>query len=273
MIATKSVRMFFTCVILGAATLTSIKASAYQTGSTDTSALHSDSQERDARYELGAVIDVRQPSPDGLTVLAITPGGAAERLGMRRGDRLRAINGHRLDGVAKPSTALASALRESNGVLRMEAMRDGKPLLLSGRADASNTPGRTKIASCGYVSSSAGVVPRSQGVFRADITQIDGRSTPSPPAYRHRVQTGKHVLVVREFIDPNRLSAGQLFQISNMKKALCARAYKSLVIDVEPGISYRIGARLLRDKLDARNIRENAYWEPVVWKQVPEACP
>jgi hypothetical protein len=80
------------------------------------------------------------------------------------------------------------------------------------------------------------------------------------------------VLVVREFIDPNYLNSAQLNQIAKMKKFAFARAYKSFVIDVKPNMSYRIGARLIKDKLDTKSIRDNAYWEPVVWETVPEAC-
>ena len=226
-----------------------------------------------ARYELGAVVDVRQASANGVTILAITPGGAADRLGLQAGDKLRAINGRRLDNTSKPSSTLESALQEGNGALRVEAVRNGKTLALSGRADAAVPAPQKGERSCGYVSAWAGVVPRSKGIFQAEITQIDGNSTPLlQPTNRHRVKTGKHVLVVREFIDPVRLSSAQLQQIAKMKKFAMARAYKSLVIDVEPGISYRIGARLLKDKLDAQSIRDNAYWEPVVWAKVPETC-
>ena len=38
-------------------------------------------------------------------------------------------------------------------------------------------------------------------------------------------------------------------------------------------MSYAIGARLLRDRLDAQSIRDNAYWEPVVWEERAEPCP
>lgn len=48
---------------------------------------------------------------------------------------------------------------------------------------------------------------------------------------------------------------------------------KALVLDVQPGTSYRIGARLIRAKLDTQSIRDNAYWEPVVWDEVAEPCP
>lgn len=260
--------------LLGAWLLAAAHANAGQVvESVAAGALQAGSPSAQARYELGAVVDVRQASANGVTILAVTPGGAADRLGLRAGDRLRAVNGRRLDNTSKPSSTLESALQEDNGALRVEAVRNGKTLALSGRADAANPEPREGAQSCGYVSTRAGVVPRSKGVFEAEITQIDGRSTPLQPTNRHRVGTGKHVLVVREFIDPARLNSAQLQQIAKMKKFALARAYKSLVIDVEPGISYRIGARLLKDKLDTQSIRDNAYWEPVIWEKVPQACP
>ncbi|RYG13323.1 MAG: hypothetical protein EON92_05840 [Burkholderiales bacterium] len=224
-----------------------------------------------SRYDLGAVVDVRKSSDDGNAVLAVTPGAAAERIGLRAGDRVMAINGRRLDHpTAKPSAALESALQEGRGALRVEVTRDGKPLLLSGRADLVRA---NSANSCGYVTDRAGVVPRNQGIFQVDITQIEGRSTPLQPTHRHRVDAGKRVLVVRELIPQNYLNSAQLAQIAKMKKFAFARAYKSLVVDVNPGMSYRIGARLLRDKLDTQSIRDNAYWVPVVWEVVPESCP
>jgi hypothetical protein len=193
-------------------------------------------------------------------------------MGLQAGDRLLAINGRRLDGTAKPSFTFEGALQESNGALQVEATRNGKPIALSGRADAVRLAASGDSRSCGYVSTRAGVVPRTQHIFRAEITQIDGRSTPLEPTYRHRASTGTHVLVVREFIDPDYLNSAQLNQIAKMKKFAFARAYKSFVIDVKPNMSYRIGARLIKDKLDTQSIRDNAYWEPVVWEVVPEAC-
>ena len=56
------------------------------------------------------------------------------------------------------------------------------------------------------------------------------------------------------------------------RHASAGEVYKVLVVDVKPDHSYRIGARLLRDRLDAASIRDNAYWEPVVWSSVAERC-
>ena len=225
------------------------------------------------RYDLGAVVDVRRASTQGVTVLAITPGGSAEKMGLQVGDQLRAINGRRLHDTTKPSAALETALQESGGSLQVELVRDGKPIQVSGGVEAVSPPTRGSAPSCGFVTTLNGVVPRSDDIFNADITQIDGRSTPIQTPNRHQVATGKRVLVVRELIQQNRLNSAQLLQIAKMKKFAFARAYKTIVVDVQPNTSYRIGARLLRDKLDTQSIRDNAYWEPVVWQEVAEKCP
>lgn len=265
-------RTLFIGALFGMGLLATTRASAQQSADSAVVNAQADALSDRTRYELGAVVDVRRTSANGVTILAVTPGGAADRLGLQAGDQLRAINGHRLDGAPKPSSALENALQEGNGALRVEAVRKGKTLVFSGRADTADAVPQGNSKSCGYVSTE-GVVPRSQGVFQAEITQIDGRSTPLQRTLRHRLHAGKHVLVVREFIDPARLNSAQLLQIAKMKKFAMARAYKSLVVDVEPGVSYRIGARLFKDRLDTQSIRDNAYWEPVVWAEVPEACP
>ena len=233
-------------------------------------ALQSSAASGQPRYALGAVVDARNANSNGMTVLAVTPDAAADRIGLRAGDQLRAINGYRLDDAPRPASTLETGLQQGNGALRLEVLRDGRKLLLSGRADALGT---TSAPSCGYVSDTQGVVPKSQDIFNVEITQIEGRSTPLLPSNRHRVDSGKRVLVVRELIQERYLNSSQLQQIRKMKKFAFARAYKSLIVDVEPGMSYRIGARLIREKLDTRSIRDNAYWEPVVWSKVPQSCP
>ncbi len=269
-----SLRIQLAGLLLGIGLCIPTQADAAQpAGSLAADALQAGASSSTARHELGAVVDVRQANRNGIAVLAITPGGAADRMGLRVGDRLLAINGRRLDGTQKPSSTLEGALQENGGALQVEATRNGKPLALSGRADVVRPAVSGNSTSCGYVSTQAGVVPRTQRIFHADITQIDGRSTPIQPTYRHRASAGKHVLVVRELIDSNYLNSAQLNQIAKMKKFAFARAYKSFVIEVKPNMSYRIGARLLKDKLDTQSIRGNAYWEPVVWEVVPEACP
>lgn len=228
------------------------------------------------RYEFGAVVDGR--ARGGPRVLAVTPGGAAERMGLRPGDALRAVNGVDLANAASPGESLARAVAADGGSLRVSAARDGRTLSLAGSADAIAVPaytlvvGGARTGGCGHVSDTAGPPPRSRDIYRAQVLRIDGRSTPLDPVPRHRVDAGRHVLLVRELIDRSWLGSAQVSQIARMQKFEDAGAYKALVLDVAPDRSYRVGARLLRDRLDGESIRANAYWEPVVWSEITEGC-
>ena len=228
------------------------------------------------RYDLGAVVDLRRAGTGGLPVLAVTPGSAASRLDLRAGDRLLAINGR---NVAGRTDALQQAIDAGNGKLSVQWLRGGKRLAAQDQADAVAVPayqltvGGRSAAGCGFVSDQQGVVPKSRQVFAAAITRIDGRSTPLAGQYEYELPVGKHVLTIAEGIDRNRLSIGQQKQIAlSHRLKTAAQSYKTLVVDVQPNTTYRIGVRLLPDKLDAASVRRNAYWEPVVWEKRPQAC-
>ncbi len=137
---------------------------------------------------------------------------------------------------------------------------------------ASATPPGTTGGSnaCGHVSTEAGNVPTRLGIFHANIIQIDGRPA-GMDRYQYKLRAGKHILVLAEEIDRARLNSAQIVQIEKMQRHSAA-PLKALILDVQPGTSYRLGARLLRDKLDTQSIRDNAYWEPMVWEEVPQAC-
>lgn len=222
----------------------------------------------DAAWDLGIVLEMRRPNRDGMEVLAITPGGAADSIGLRPGDRLRAINGRALTGIGA-ADAYADAMATSGGQVRLDVVRDGNALQLSG-ALALASVRATK--GCGYVTT-LGATPRTkESIYKAEITMIDGDSTPLTERSRFELPAGRRVLVVAEHIDNHRFNNAQNRQRSIMKRRELARAYKALVVDVAPDTSYSIGARMLKDKLDSASIRANAYWEPVVWKNVATRC-
>lgn len=211
--------------------------------------------------------------------MAVTPGSAAERLRLKAGDRLVSVNGRRLAGLADPVATLQTAIAANGGALRVEAIRDGKATTTSGSADVVAIPayqlvvGAVPAGRCdGYATDSIGAPPSSHSVYRAEITRIDGRSTPLTPVNRHRLAPGRHVLTVRELVNRRWLGGAQILHIHRMERREGADAYKPLVIDVRPGTTYRIGARLLRDRLDRDSIRANAFWEPVVWAEIPGDC-
>lgn len=228
------------------------------------------------RFELGAVAVPRADGPPA--IMAITPGSAAERLRLQVGDRLVSVNGKRLAGVEDPVATLQSAIASADGSLRVEYLRAGKAMATSGIADVVAIPayqlvvGSPAAGSCDGFVSDQGVQPRSHGIYAADITRVDGRSTPLHAVNRHRVAPGRHVLTVSETIDRTWLNRTQIRTIALMQRRERARAYKPLVVDVRPGHTYKVGARLLRDRLDTASIRDNAYWEPVVWAVEPGRC-
>lgn len=234
-------------------------------------------QPAQAHYELGAVVDVRQAHAAGVEILAVTPGGAAARMKLKPGDRIVAINGTRFAAARDPAALLKSSLATSKGALQVRALRNGQAISASGTADIVGTPayrltiGEPATGACGYITDQY-APPQDKLVFPAEITRIDGRSTPIRDTNRHRVGAGQHVITVADRIPPQHLTSAQIAQIARLRKFQFAPTYKPLVINIEPNTTYRIGVRLLKDRLDTESIRANAYWEPVVWKQVGTAC-
>ncbi|TDK27430.1 PDZ domain-containing protein [Luteimonas aestuarii] len=226
-----------------------------------------------AIQDFGAVIDIRRIGADGAVVMAVTPGGNAERMGLRGGDRIVSINGQPISASNTPAAALRSATSGPGRALHLEIIRDDVPMVL--RGSARETPSPTAASTpmgCGYVSTS-GAHPRvSQQVFPAEVTRIDGRSTPLFDVNRHRVDAGRRVLVVDERIDATRFSAFTLQERQRQLRRQGARRYKVLIVDVAPDTRYEIGARLLTRSPDTGMIRDNTYWEPVVWRQTAETC-
>jgi PDZ domain-containing protein len=265
----------FAAAVLAVSLLFAGDAQAHSPGSVVAGALQAGTSASRARYELGAVVDVRRANVRGVTILAITPGGAASRMGLQAGDQLRVVNGRRLDDTLTPSAVLEQALREGNGSLKVEAIRNGESLFLSGRADAPGHPAGYQggdARSCGYVTT-RGTVPKvSQGIHAAAITDIDGLGTPLRSVNRHRLSAGRHVLIVSEAIEDLYFDSSQLRNRFFTLRRLNARAHKALVVEVKPGTSVHIGAKLLRDRLDTQSIRDNEYWQPVVWRETLERC-
>lgn len=222
-------------------------------------------------WHLDAVLDTRAKHAEGIPVLAVTPGGAAERMGLAAGDRIVSFNGTALAGAPNPQQALDTVLLGSDGRATLVVARAGGSTETLRGPLAGDTPPAT-MAGCGYVSAND-PTPRVTGmVFPAEITQIDGRSTPLDPLNRFQLPAGQHVLVVRELIPSQYFNGVELQQRRLMLRRLRGEAYKALVVDVAPGMRYQIGARLLKDRMGSENVRANAYWEPVIHGSRAEAC-
>lgn len=235
--------------------------------------------------DFGAVVDLRaDPAHPGVPVLAVTPGGNAAALGVRAGDRIVAVDGVALTGAAEaPAELLRRQLAASPSRLSVTVLREGEMRVLNGPVQTWTLPGyRLELEAvagaslaaatpaadgCGRISM-VGMPPRTQNVFPAQLIFIDGES-PKPiggPAYR--LPAGRHLLTVDELIDPRRLS--MQIALDKKRRQLPREGYKTMELVVEPGMTYRLGARYFPELAD-RGL-ENEYWEPVIYAVAPEAC-
>jgi len=223
-----------------------------------------------AAYDLGAVLAKR--GDGGLTVMAVTPGGGAERLKLRAGDRILSINGISLDTLT-PTSTVQQVLAAGGSTVRLEVARGGLTFAADDRVRAfTQSAAVVAFQGCGYVSNQGPTPSLSENIHPVAITKIAGASTPLYPVNRHRLEAGRQVLVVAEGIPLTRFSSIQLIQRRRMLRQLDTRAYKVLIVDVEPGMKYHVGAQFLPDRMGRQDILDNEYWRPVVWKEVPEPC-
>ncbi|HVF35815.1 MAG TPA: PDZ domain-containing protein [Candidatus Saccharimonadia bacterium] len=247
---------------------------------------------------VGLLVDSRSAAEQGLPVLGTLAGGDAQRLGLRAGDVLTSINGKPLAGLGRAGdgTALAVArvraeveALDEGGTLALTVLRDGRTLELArdvtprfipamrlelgeGKLVASNAPvaaARSVAAAvpastehgCGRISVFH-VAPRSQDLYAAKILAIDGEIPGTARQDTYRVAPGPHEVEVAEQIDDQDLPGTYTR----------ARRHKSKVftIDVRPHTTYLVASHLNEGR--ERDIIRNGYWDPVVWKEIDEAC-
>jgi hypothetical protein len=250
---------------------------------------------------LGALVDSTsaQSARDGLHVLGATPGSNADRLGLRPGDVIVAVNGTSLrdlggdpHGRALAATTLKTVVDglPDDAKLQLAVVRGGSPLMLSGPLEPVYLPamhvelggavasadvhpaeplGSTAPAAaasadaCGRISM-FDVAPRGEHLYGVRILLIDG-TTPGPlgtPAFR--VSAGEHHLLVAENIPTQQLGVGEFATFRRQTS-------KPLTVNVKPGMTAMVAAELHPDKHTQLNNGE--YWDPVVWREVPESCP
>jgi hypothetical protein len=252
---------------------------------------------------LGLLVDSKGDTGDGLHVLAVTPGGNAERMGLRAGDVLLALNGASLtaDNGAATLRRTVDALPDG-GRLDFNVRRDGHAQTMggasasmylpamhlsigSGTALASNSAAgssaspaaaspsqggssystaSTGAEGCGRISA-FDVAPRQQQLHAATLIAIDGVAPGPFGARAYSVKPGHHVVKVGERIESRYISFPQA-----QRNAPLYGGYKTVDVDVAPNTTYLIAARLNEDQRN--NPTNGAYWDPVMWKEVPEVC-
>lgn len=237
---------------------------------------------------LGVLVDSAsgERARDGLRVLGTTPGSSAERMGLRAGDVIVAINGRSLAGLGSGdggSARAASVLRDhvsdtaDGAPLAFDVHRAGQTLAISGALAATWIPAvrltigegsgvaataATSAGSCGRISI-FDVAPRQEKLHAATLNSIDGELAGVQGQTSFRVSAGEHVLEIGERIE------NQYLTINDRQRNNAPR-YKSLTVHVQPDTTYFVAARLVDERRN--EWKDGAYWEPVVWRESAERC-
>ncbi|MGA9335831.1 MAG: PDZ domain-containing protein [Rudaea sp.] len=238
---------------------------------------------RPASAELGVVVDSASASHarEGLRVLGATPGSVADQLGLRPGDLLVDVNGISLRdlGADANGRALASATFNTRIAslpqsvpLRLLVVRDGvnmamnAPLHAQAVASTDVTEGDTLAAStahgCGRISTLDGA-PRSKHQYHASVLLLDGAAPDPTGQQNYLVKSGVHELLIAEDIPALETGLGQTARARRHTR-------KKLAVTVLPNTTYMVAAQLHVDKVD--ELSTGGYWDPLVWREIPEAC-
>ncbi len=242
---------------------------------------------------LGVLVDSASGAraADGLHVIGTTPGGNAERIGLRSGDVLLAVNDVSLVALGEEARVGARAARVlknevdalgEDAAIRFEVLRDGRKLAVAGTlkvtvvpavhlrlGDEPPPPSSTTsdviamATGCGRISM-RDLAPRGEQLHPASVIRIDGKTPGVTGQEVFRVSAGEHVLEIGERIETRFLGFNERFRDAG-------RVYKQLVVTVDADSTYLVAARLRNEQ---RNTwKDGAYWEPVIWKTTSERCP
>ena len=272
-----SYRLIVVLFLLGLSTIAQAAGPALNSGSTP------------VREQVGLLLDSTSATHarNGLRVLAATPGGIADQLGLRPGDLIVDVNGTSLRDLGADANGRALAASTFNTrvanlpqsePLRLSVVRDGISLamnaplharagadamvLAAANSDEGHADSMVVAEGCGRIST-FDVAPRNKHQYHARVVLLDG-STPGPTGQQnYRVKTGVHELLVAEDIPTLEMGVGEM-------ASLRRHTQKKLTVTVRANTTYMVGAQLHPDK--AGEINSGAYWDPVVWREISETC-
>lgn len=248
---------------------------------------------------LGLLVDSAsaERASDGLRVLGVTPRSAAQRMGIKAGDRIVAVNGTSLVALGADSTGHAQAATTMRTLvdalgdgapLEFSLQRDGKPLSLRGELSSIVLPpihlqvGRDELLASTTASTSRretridggsggcgrfndfDVAPRQQDLYGVKLLMIDGVSTGPAGVHQFRVSAGTHTLKLVELIP------AKVYRRLNPTRLGDGPEVKTLTVTVQADTTYYLAAKFNEEKRNSRVGGE--YWEPVVWREKPDKC-
>jgi hypothetical protein len=201
---------------------------------------------------------------------------------------VRAVNGESLQAMSGSEAAahLRRAIESgAGGHVRLDLTRAGRPLALDGTLKPVLVPGyRFELAgssapglnagiaaatmanstpseggACGRVSEFP-VAPRTLKLYGVKILLIDGHNAGPRSQQNFRLPVGRHEVTMAENIDYRDLPI-----VHNRERR---GSEKTLTVEVKPDTTTIVAARLT----EASAASGKGYWEPAVWKDIPEPC-
>lgn len=249
---------------------------------------------------LGLLVDSASAdrARDGLRVLGVTPRSSAQRMGVKAGDRILAINGSSLVGLGADAAGRAQAATTMRSLvdglpdgtrLEFSVQREDKQLALSGElssitlppihlkvgrdellAATGNASGTRKaepadaLAGCGHINVFDSA-PRQRKLYGVKLLSIDGDAAGPTGVHQFRVPAGTHTLKIAEQIDD---SAFRRF--GQRGRGINNDGAKTLTVTVQPNTTYHLAAQLNEEQRN--NPAGGEYWDPVVWKETAADC-
>lgn len=215
-------------------------------------------------FDWGAVI---HPSGE---IMSVRRGSVAAQMGIEAGDRLLQVDGQAFSGQQLGETVAYLEELEHGHELVVVVARGEQTLTLPGKVVATVIPGwrlevdvtneQLDIAdsnACGRISVFA-TPPETRDLYPAYFAQIDGENAP-PRRSIIQLSPGKHVIELHELIsDP------WVRRKSGLQHA------KAIEIDIQADTTYYLAAKFIPEKR-LKTFNEE-YWEPVVWREVEQAC-
>lgn len=216
--------------------------------------------------QFGMVLDFINGT-EGLTVLSVSPGGFAQKIGIKVNDIILSID----DYVVNPTnymTALKKLKDKQHESIRFNVAREDGKLQLLGSVEPLKIPSLNLVAfrsdakedtssNCGRVS--VFQLPRgSNKLYSATFYKINDRNLMTRDDTSYKLKPGKHTIFIKEQI--------QGTQITRNRNS---RA-KAIEITVEAGKQYALAAEFIPENrmLSFRN----DYWRPALWKVTNRKC-
>jgi len=224
---------------------------------------------------LGLILDVDH-SAEGYKVLSVTPGSTADKLAIKSGDQILAINDVKIDDTDDKNAIKQLNQLVAGDQIKLALNNNGNYKEFSTTITGQYIPGvKLEIGSqsavegamvkqeedsqaCGEVSIFF-LPPVTKNLYSASISKIDDNYLKRDYA-SFRLPVGKHTIYLHERIDD------PVFPVRNRG----FNRAKTIEIDVKENITYHLGAKFIRKyRLNGSSGR---HWNPVVWKTSEKVC-